>query len=144
MSELKDILITLVIVVGYFFLFGKKKKKPSPTPKRTPVMEQESPAMLDPEIAYQFSEGEETFLSQESNISSADFYPKNEKYFTYESIIDEEQNFNQNSGNFSDKKVEEESQIIDNEQESNSPIDISKEELIKGVIYSEILKRPYN
>lgn len=142
---MKDILITLAIVVGYFILFGaKKKKKATPPPKKKYAMENESPQRMNSETEEMFSTEEEEFLSQETSDSYANFYPKNAKYFTYETIADEEQDFNKKSESFFDTGVEEESQIIDNEQENNSIIDLSKDELVKGVIYSEILKRPYN
>jgi hypothetical protein len=71
-------------------------------------------------------------------------YPKNEEYFTYETIESEEKAYYTKNSLQREKEVENEMQVIENEGINNLDLSFSQDELIKGVIYAEILKNPYN
>ena len=76
--------------------------------------------------------------------SSYEEIPKNQEYFTYETFepeIKEDDNKEESSPFDS---VEKNVQIVDNEDEKKLQVSIEMEDIYKGVIYSEILKRPYN
>ena len=66
--------------------------------------------------------------------------PNDSDYFTYETIDPEDDSFSEKEKstpvNFS--------QTTDNEVEKMPQLNFDEEELYKGVIYSEILKRKYN
>lgn len=145
MNSLKDLIITAVVVLGYFLLFGRKRKKATQSKKQVqrpnqrqnprPIFEEfmpEEPAVEHPE----------TIMSESAN--NAEIYPKNEEYFTYETVTDDEVNFAENSEKKSTKTESDEKQDVGTQKENNSLIDFDSDELVKGVIYSEILQRPYN
>lgn len=70
--------------------------------------------------------------------------PKNSSYFTYETIEPEiQENYQGEETSFSEP-VEKNVQIVDSEDEKKLQISLEMEDIYKGVIYSEILKRPYN
>ena len=65
---------------------------------------------------------------------------KEPEYFTFETIEPEVENLEKGVYNTTAKK----SQVIENEAENNVNLTFDKEEMAKGIIYSEILKRKYN
>ena len=76
--------------------------------------------------------------------SSYEEIPKNQPYFTYETLEPEIKNESPIEEVSSVDSVEKNVQNIENESEKKLQISMDMEELYKGVIYSEILKRPYN
>ena len=66
--------------------------------------------------------------------------PKEPEYFTYETIEDDVEGARKNASN--SKKYS--SQMVENEEENKEKLTLTEEEIYKGVIYSEILKKKFN
>lgn len=130
-----DILITIgVIAFVLLRAYGKSKKKkhspfPQPTVESEPIWET---------IEDEYGDGEV------KNQTSYEEIPKNEEYFTYENLEPEMNDEKRTAGSSSIQDVEMNVQNIERESENLPQFSFDKEELMKGVIYSEILKRPYN
>ena len=76
--------------------------------------------------------------------TSVEEIPKNDSYFTYENLepeINEEPHAEESTPV---KDVEMNVQNIEGENEKIPQFSFTQEEILKGVIYSEILKNPYN
>lgn len=105
-----------------------KREKAKNLSTSRPVLEEEDPF-------------EEDALEMESDFQNVGSNPDNsQEYFTYES----------DDFSFEKDKIQEHSavdksaQTIEIEQEAPTDLSFDKDELVKGVIYSEILKRKYN
>lgn len=66
--------------------------------------------------------------------------PKEPEYFTYERDNAETEMFTERAR----KTDKNSSQVVDNENENNGPLTLDEEEIYKGIIYSEILKKKFN
>lgn len=145
MSDLKDLIITAAIVVGYFLLFGRKRKKTAQPKNQTQRSNNEKPSRptFEELMSEQMSTMQPEPIMPEST-NNEEIYPKKEEYFTYETVIDEETTIAENFENESSKVDANDAQVNDIQKENNSLINLDSDELIKGVIYSEILQRPYN
>ena len=107
---------------------GKKKSAPvSPQPPRVPKPK-------SPPYTPEFSQ------SKMQNFETNS--PKNESYFTYETLEPESFGPPEGDTTFHDSLGENNQQIIENEQQNNSNLKFDDEEIKKGIIYSIILKRP--
>lgn len=127
MKEFLSILLMLVIWLVPAIVKSKKEKEKKLSPSR-PVVEED-------ELF------EEDALEMESDFQNIGSNPDNlQEYFTYES----------DDFSFEKDKIQEHSavdksaQTIEIEQEAPTDLSFDKDELVKGVIYSEILKRKYN
>lgn len=69
--------------------------------------------------------------------------PKEKEYFTYDDIGSYEDISSVNAVDNRDKEPSMDLQIIDNEDKKTPGVSFDREELYKGVIYSEILKKKY-
>lgn len=67
--------------------------------------------------------------------------PKNESYFTYESLETEKIDPPTVSPDFHNSTVENLQQIPENEEQNNIKLNFDKEEIQKGIIYSIIFKK---
>ena len=65
--------------------------------------------------------------------------PKQEEYFTYETMDDDFENKKENL----DPGVLDVSQQIDNKTDGDGLLTFEEDEVLKGVVYSEILKRKF-
>lgn len=120
----------LGLVLFLIIIFrGKKKKNTSPPPQQ----------QRQTEVIFNSISEDDDFQYLRKNQQK---YPKTEENFSYENISDEdfenlkEENVSQNS------TVEKNIQSVDNEQTKNIDLQFNTEEIKKGIIYSEILKRP--
>ena len=127
MKEFLSVLLMLVIWLGPVIVKSKREKAKNLSTSR-PVLEEEDPF-------------EEDALEMESDFQNVGSNPDNsQEYFTYES----------DDFSFEKDKIQEHSavdksaQTIEIEQEAPTDLSFDKDELVKGVIYSEILKRKYN
>lgn len=136
-------IITIALTLFFLFLFGaRKKKKPAaPPPPRRPIFADEEVPEPSPEPPRTFR----TF-SPEPNAppTPAPQPPKSESYFTYESQNLAENRQKPTPQTNSAEKSDFDAQVIDNQEDSQVELQFSQEEFIKGVIFSEILKKPYN
>ena len=128
-----DIVISVIVVVAYlFFNYKKKEKKAEKPPVEMPQMETIPHIPVVPKM-----EQEKIFtttsLEENEKISS-----KTENYFTYEKINKIETEFYKNSEIFQKENL----QNVDNEKEYAGTLTLERDEIIKGIIYGEILKRP--
>ena len=148
---MEDVLITIGIIAFVILrAYTKAKKKnaqqqarrrPAPRPVEVePEGENEKPLWHDVFDSPQ----EETMQEPSFVTSSSEEIPKNQPYFTYETIEPEIREEMDNGQSSSINSVEKNVQNIDSENEKMSPISLDMEDIYKGVIYSEILKRPYN
>lgn len=117
MDSILDVIISLLIIIGFSVLGTRKKKKGY----------QEVPEHSYEEI-FESEEtlSNESFLQEKSvNISNKrQFQQKNDKNYRIE--------FSPSEG----------LQDIDNEEVNNNDFSFSAEEMRQGIIYHEILKRP--
>lgn len=127
MDGLVDILITLGIFAIFFASSSRKLKK-----RKQQMQEQEQrqrprrPAV------------------RPVMTSSYEETPKNQEYFTYETFEPEIKEEVPEEEVSPVESVDKNVQIVDSEDEKKLQISLEMEDLYKGVIYSEILKRPYN
>src|SRR5574344_2676499 len=126
MDSLKELLITGVIVLVYFILVGKKAKKKQTKPIPGPVFQGEdenwAPENADEMII------EETPKEVPLEEFSTNF-PKNEKYFTYETISSTE-NESLETGDFTSTKLKQNNlQNVENESKKNIDLTFSQDEL---------------
>ena len=128
MDNLIEFLITIAFVV-LFSLPGLLKKKKETQSKRPifttgPVFEEEDM---------------EEYKSEDFLQESPPEIPKQEEYFTYETI--EENSWKEPE--MKEKKSAFDSQHSDNKREEGGLLSFEEDEVLKGVIYSEILKRKF-
>lgn len=148
---MEDVLITIGIIAFVILrAYTKAKKKnaqqqarrrPAPRPVEVePEVENEKPLWQD---IFESTQSE-TMQEPSFETSSYEEIPKNQPYFTYEKIEPEIGEEVHNAEISSSDSVEKNVQNTDSENEKMSPISLDMEDIYKGVIYSEILKRPYN
>ncbi len=68
--------------------------------------------------------------------------PKNESYFTYETLEPENLTDPVSPSTYPNSSIENEQQIIENEQQNTIDLKFDEEEIKKGLIYSIILEKP--
>lgn len=144
-----DILITIGILAFVLLRASVKAKKKAqqrpqrkPNPYRTP-----RPVSTSEEFKPFWEETTTAPTLQEKEVDEQTSYeeiPKNNAYFTYESLEPEINVEKNNEESSSLKDVEMNVQNIERENEKSPQFSLDKDEIIKGVIFSEILKRPYN
>lgn len=131
MESLLTLLLLLALWLGPKLIEGllKKGKEQVVTP---PPYEEE----MEPEEEYWEVPKANVQNMQETEVNS----PNEPEYFTYESDAEE-------MGPFTEKgepSPKTDLQTIDNENKIKPELHFDEEELYKGVIYSEILKRKFN
>lgn len=157
MENFMDTLVTIgIVLLGIIMSIRKNKKKmQAQAAKRkqqqtavedateeAPIPRDESPFSPFPNFEPEMKDSEDTFVSSLEEIVQKN--PKTEDYFTYERVEPEiEQPINKSETCFVDN-VDNNVQNIENEEEKNPKLTFEMSEIYKGVIYSEILKRPYN
>lgn len=129
MDGLVDILITIGIFVIFFASSSRKLKK-----KRQQMQQQEQQQRQKPRRP----------AVKTVSQSMSEEIPKNSSYFTYETFEPEIPSEYREEETSLKETVEKNVQITDSEDEKKLQISLEMEDLYKGVIYSEILKRPYN
>lgn len=155
MDELMDILIPIAVVA--FFILNSyikiKKKQAQATQQQQKARRRPSPAPVTPSfeenekpVWQEIFESTQTESESDPQVSATSYeeIPKNPSYFSYETIEPEIKEEPQNRETSFHEAVEKNVQNIDNKEEKMSPISLDMEDIYKGVIYSEILKRPYN
>ena len=156
---MKDILI-MIAALGIFLVnaYVKAKKKQAQAQQRQQQRQRQQqyqqtvtqdPAPEPQSARPLWQEVVETVLQEEgsereNSSTSYEEIPKNSSYFTYETYEPEITEETHREETFSEEPVEKSVQNIDNEIEKTGLISIEMEELYKGIVYSEILKRPYN
>ena len=126
MDGLVDILITIGIFV-IFFASSSRKLKKKQQQQQQQQKRQHRPPTPQPVVPTSYEE-----------------VPKNQPYFTYETFEPEIKDEVRMEETSSGESVEKNVQNTDNEMEKIPQISLEMEDIYKGVIYSEILKRPYN
>lgn len=129
MEDLISILVLIILGLAPTIIKAVKEKGKVVTPP--PVDESEFE-----ETVYETASKKDVSKMRQTVPNS----PNDSDYFTYETIEPEDGSFVENemstAANFS--------QTTDNEMEKAPQLNFDEEELYKGVIYSEILKRKYN
>jgi hypothetical protein len=128
-----DIVISIIVVAAYlFFNYKKKEKSNNSEPVEIPKIPESVNIPFEPKF-----EKKRTVLNtsmEEIGINSS----KKENYFTYEETNKIEAEFY----NYDDSFVKAKTQSVDNEDESFPMLTLESGEIINGIIYGEILKRP--
>lgn len=129
-----DVVITIAVILGYFLLSPKKKQvKKSPPPFLNTEQEEEE---YEPAV---FSNAKEDYESRKSeNISQEN------EYFTYETSEPSNEDSYETLAPKHEMKTQQISQDIQNEDEKSVLLTFEEDELYKGIIFSQILQRPYN
>lgn len=152
---MNDILIYLILGAAWIFL-PKLLSKLDDNKKRTP---KKSPAPAEKKTIWQVLEDVEQKIKEEQQKREAqkqastqvvedgevlqkkkEKIPKQAEYFTYDNM-DIEEDLSK------DECVKDsvfDTQISDNEEKRNIDLSFDENEIYKGIIYSEILKRKYN
>lgn len=125
MDSFLDFLITIALVALFTIPSLLKKKDAAKANTQVP----------EPDYDYEMEDEREPFLQ-----NSMEEIPKSGEYFTYETIGDSPEYVFTNEAQAPPKK---EVQQTDNKVEGNSLLSLDKEEVLKGIIYSEILKRKF-
>lgn len=124
MDNFLEIIITLAMVT--LFLFPSLLKSVKETTKKPA-------SYVPPEVDEDMLE-EEAFLHENASET-----PKQEEYFTYETMDDDFENRKESQ----DPVVSDVSQKIDNKIDEDGLLTFEEDEVLKGVVYSEILKRKF-
>lgn len=127
-TVLSTILMLLIWIVPLIIKAKKEKAKASSAPR--PTVEEDEEA----DYGYPASEMGAEFQNSERYASES------QEYFTYESDDSDEKKSDSQQQTTVNKGV----QIPEIEQEPPVDLTFDKEEMLKGVIYSEILKRKGN
>lgn len=143
-----DILITIGIIAFVLLQASVKAKKKAqqqaqrkPHPYRAP--QPASPSREDKPFWEELTT--DTTLHEEvEETTSYEEIPKNNTYFTYENLEPEINEKKPAVESCSGNDVEINVQNIEDEEGKKMQITLEMEELYKGIVYSEILKRPYN
>lgn len=140
-----DTLITIGIIAFVLLrAYSKSKKRAQQASQRkSPYSPFPQPTVVS-EPVWEETEEEESCYEEEEVPSSYEEIPKNQPYFTYETFEPEIKSDEVMAEMSSEKSVEKSVQNTDSEKENISPFSLDMEDIYKGVIYSEILKRPYN
>lgn len=127
-----DIVIVFCIV---FFLFTRRiaRKAKSLAP----------PIEVQHENVFENVEQKQDDFSAEMQDFSVNS-PKNEEVFTYETLEPELSTPFSTEPELSNSTVEKNVQIVENEEVKNIDIQFNINNIVNGIIYSEILKKPYN
>lgn len=121
MDNLIEFLITIALVALFTIPSWLKKKD----------IARANPPVPEPEFDEEMDDEAAPFLQ-----NSMEEIPKSEEYFTYETIGDEPDIENKNVR----QKPQVKSQQFDNKTEEEGLLSFEDDEVLKGVIYSEILK----
>jgi hypothetical protein len=124
MEDFISILILILLGLAPTIIKLVKGEKPT-TPKSIPILEEEDEA----EVLFETPE----MQKNEPNLRNQT------EYFTYETLTDSEDIVDK----VSDSKREESLQPSDNKTENIPGLTLDGEEIYKGIIYAEILKRKY-
>ncbi len=143
-----DILITIGIIAFVLLQASVKAKKKAqqqaqrkPHPYRAP--QPASPSREDKPFWEELTT--DTTLHEEvEETTSYEEIPKNNPYFTYENLEPEINEETSAVKSCSGSDVEINVQNIEDEERKKMQISLDMEDLYKGIVYSEILKRPYN
>ena len=132
--KILDVVITIAVILAYFLLSPKKKQvKKNPPPFLNTEQEAED---FEHTVIPQVKEHYET--PNRENISQEN------EYFTYETADSSNEVSYETITPKHEIKTEQISQDIQNEEEKSVIFTFEEDELYKGIIFSEILKRPYN
>ena len=124
MDNFLEIIITIAMVALFLFpslIKSVKEVNKKPVPHVPPSVDEEMPEM-------------EEFLHEKASQ-----IPKQEEYFTYETLDADSENPMSQAENFSVSSP----QRIVNKEEENNLLSLEEEEVLKGIVYSEILKRKF-
>jgi len=128
-----DIVISVIVVVAYLFFNYKKKEKKAETAS-VEIPETVAPHDINFEPKIEKKRSNLTTSMEEIERKSS----KMEKYFTYEETNNIETEFYNHNAAFAKANL----QNVDNEIEYLTLLTLESDEIVKGIIYGEILKRP--
>ena len=151
---MNNLLILLALVIIYFLFTppnkSKKRATKSTPPLFGPQSDEESPVYDTPSPFPDFTQPYiETLESKmESTIESTEPKTADEKsYFTYETTDSSQENFLIEEKSIrSDKIIEikDDEHVVGDDGVNKIALDFNKENFYRGIIFSEILKRPYS
>lgn len=124
MEDFISILILILLGLAPTIIKLVKGEKPT-TPKSIPILEDE--------------EDEEAFFESPEMQKSEPNLRNQSEYFTYETLTDLDEPMTESTV----KATEEQVQLFDNKEEEVPKLTLEPDEIFKGVIYAEILKRKY-
>ena len=132
--KILDVVITIAVILAYFLLSPKKKQvKKNPPPFLNTEQEAEDfEHTVIPHVKEHYETPNRENISQEN------------EYFTYETADSSNEVSYETITPKHEIKTEQISQDIQNEEEKSVIFTFEEDELYKGIIFSEILKRPYN
>ncbi|MEG2069918.1 MAG: hypothetical protein RR034_00885 [Bacteroidales bacterium] len=133
-----DIIITIGIALVYLFSVIKKKNA-----KNAENQTNSSSEEIDSEN-FPFEEPIKEIKKSTILEENSSNYSKNKEYFTYEDGNSMENIVNNEEYNQANLLSNGEIQSLENENETSINFEFTQEEIIKGIVYSEILKRPYS
>ncbi len=94
-----------------------------------------------PEVEEEFSDSDDLFEEADYELQEVEAkVPKEPEYFTYEAENLEGEIVRETM----EKKQKSKVQFVENEEESKYKLTLEEEEIYKGIIYSEILKKRFN
>ena len=126
-------MLYILIAIFIVTLFVSTRKKPKKSPAAPSV---EMPDLDKSET------GRSPKIKQPKMRKSEQNSPKNESYFTYETLEPENLTDPVSPSTYPNSSIENEQQIIENEQQNTIDLKFDEEEIKKGLIYSIILEKP--
>jgi hypothetical protein len=129
-----DVVITIAVILAYFLLSPKKKQvgKNPPPFLNTDQEAEDFEHTVIPQVKEHYETINRENISQENEC------------FTYETADSSNEVSYETLTPKHEMKTEQISQDIQNEDEKSFILTFEEDELYKGIIFSEILKRPYN
>lgn len=140
------------VVIYFVFFRGKKAKKvekhprPVASPSREPQVPKREEVVL-PLDAEEEMDDEFIPIATVAEGKSGEMlesYPQNDKFSSQSAVYYNQAETSTREESYENESVENLNQPLDNENENNSVLAFDSEEMKKGIIYAEILKRPYN
>lgn len=127
--DIIDIVISVILVVAYLFFNYKKKE----------TAQIEIPITAAPHNIHFEPKVEKKRINLTSSMEEIERKSsKMEKFFTYEETDNIETELNNHDATFAKANL----QNVDNEIEYLTMLTLESDEIVKGIIYGEILKRP--
>lgn len=139
---MEEALLDILIIMSVILILAGKAKKGKNQKKNNPVppIAAEGPArnIFERDFSTEFPKESEPHDLQDFPQKN----PQNQDYFTYETLETETFEDELLQKNKVEKHVEKKQQNIENEEVKNIDLQFNTQELTKGIIFAEILKRP--
>ncbi|MBP5556729.1 MAG: hypothetical protein J6X65_03345 [Bacteroidales bacterium] len=130
-TTVRMLYILIAIFIVAIFMSTRRKPKKSPVASSAEIPDGDKP-----------NPGRSPKFKQPKMRKSEQNSPKNESYFTYETLEPENLTDPVSPSTYPNSSIENEQQIIENEQQNTIDLKFDEEEIKKGLIYSIILEKP--